>query len=519
MIILSWNCRGLGTPSAIPNLRRLALKHRPDLLFLSETLSKSSQMERIRVLLKFDSCLSIDVEGRSGGLAILWNDKVRCRIINYCRNFINVEVDDVEKGGWRLTCYYGYPERGRRRQAWDMLRDLRNMSPLPWCIIGDFNDLLSQEDKLGNHPHPNWLCSGFRSAVNDCDLTDIQLEGHRFTWIKSRGSVRVIEERLDRAMVSTNWLALFPEVKLINLLASHSDHSPILLHTDPVLRTKYTHSFKFENLWLKEEDVSEVVESGWRRESCVEVTEKVEACADELQRWGKRKRMRFKEEAEACCNEMEILRGRIDEASARRYQELQNNHANLLVQEEAYWRQRAKMHWLKEGDLNTKFFHMSANVRSKVKRIERLVKENNVVATKQEDLCDVAKQYFDTLFRAAKGNYDPVLSIIQPKVTEADNERLTAPISKEEIHTALMQMHPDKSPGPGGFNPAFYQNFWHVRGDDIFEAVKIWLDRGFFPTSLNETNICLIPKCDNPSTMKELPLQEITFFLTKFSFR
>ncbi|MCI32774.1 endonuclease/exonuclease/phosphatase family protein, partial [Trifolium medium] len=100
-------------------------------------------MERIRVLLKYDSCLAIDVEGRSGGLAVMWNDKLKCKIVNYSRNFINMEVEDSEKGTWRLTCYYGLPERGRRRMAWDMLRDLRNMSTLPWCIIGDFNDLLS----------------------------------------------------------------------------------------------------------------------------------------------------------------------------------------------------------------------------------------------------------------------------------------------------------------------------------------------------------------------------------------
>jgi hypothetical protein len=61
-------------------------KHRPDILFLSETLSKSHQLEKIRVLLKFDSCLTIDVEGRSGGLAILWNDTTKYKILNYCRN-------------------------------------------------------------------------------------------------------------------------------------------------------------------------------------------------------------------------------------------------------------------------------------------------------------------------------------------------------------------------------------------------------------------------------------------------
>jgi endonuclease/exonuclease/phosphatase family metal-dependent hydrolase len=114
------------------------------------------------------------------------------------------------------------------------------MSALPWCIIGDFNDLLSQEDKQGQHPHPNWLCEGFRSAVGDCDLTDIHLDGYPFTWIKSRGASHVIEERLDRAFADTNWLMLYPEVRLQNLLTSHSDHSPILLQTSPMIRNETT---------------------------------------------------------------------------------------------------------------------------------------------------------------------------------------------------------------------------------------------------------------------------------------
>jgi hypothetical protein len=180
-------------------------------------------------MLGFDSCLAIDVEGRSGGLAVFWKDNSKCRVLNYTHNFINLIVEDEQWGDWRLTCYYGYPERSRRRAAWDLLRELGNMSSITWCIIGDFNDLLSQADKKGIHPHPNWLCVGFRQAVSDCDLSDIRIEGHPFTWIKSQGTPHVIEERLDRAMASTSWLQLFPHVRLSNLLASHSDHSPILL--------------------------------------------------------------------------------------------------------------------------------------------------------------------------------------------------------------------------------------------------------------------------------------------------
>jgi len=100
--------------------------------------------------------------------------------------------------------------------------------------------------------------------------------------------------------------------------------------------------------------------------------------------------------------------------------------------------------------------------------------------------------------------HTPVLNIIQPCITMEDNLSLTEPITKEELKQALFQMPPDKSPRSNRFNPAFFQKFWHLCGDDIFEAAKLWLERGYFPSSLNETNIYLIPKCENPDSMKDL---------------
>ncbi|XP_058762616.1 uncharacterized protein LOC131636004 [Vicia villosa] len=176
-------------------------------------------MESIRISLKFEACLTVEVEGRSGGLA-----------------------ED-----WRLSCYYGFPDRSRRKLAWDMLRDVRNMSNMPWCIIGDFNDLLSQEDKRGIHPHPNWLCSVFRQAISDCDLVDSPLICCQFTWVKSRGSEHMIEEILDRAFATPEWLNLFPTVSLTNLIASYSDHSPILLSCKIVQTLCRDIKFRFEN--------------------------------------------------------------------------------------------------------------------------------------------------------------------------------------------------------------------------------------------------------------------------------
>ncbi|PNX78269.1 CNGC5-like protein, partial [Trifolium pratense] len=388
-------------------------------------------MERVRVNLKFQSCLTVDVVGHSGGLSVMWKDTIRCRVMNYSRHFINLIVSEKEEEEWRLTCYYGYPERGRRRQAWDLLRELRDMSNLPWCII------------------------------------DIQLEGYPYTWVKSRGATNAIEERLDRAMANSIWLTTYPSVKL-------------------------------------EDDIDEVVEDGWGRESGADVISKTTRCAEKLKGWGRRKHMRFKQEVLECSEEMERLRGCNDSQNSGRFKEIQEKHARLLVQEESYWKQRAKMHWLKEGDLNTKFFHMSASARQRVKKISKLVNDENIVITSQPELCTVALNYFDQLFKSNPSSHDPILSLIAPKITQDDNDQLVRPITREELKEALFQMHPDKAPGPDGFNPAFYQHFWDLCGNDVFEAATEWLERGYFPSSLNETNICLIPKCENPTSMKDL---------------
>lgn len=64
-------------------------------------------------------------------------------------------------------------------------------------------------------------------------------------------------------------------------------------------------------------------------------------------------------------------------------------------------------------------------------------------------------------------------------------------------------MHPDMAPGPDGLNPAFYRCLWDLCGRDIFLACCHQLDKGTLPGSVNDTNIVLIPKCDQPCSMND----------------
>ena len=77
-------------------------------------------------------------------------------------------------------------------------------------------------------------------------------------------------------------------------------------------------------------------------------------------------------------------------------------------------------------------------------------------------------------------------------------EFLSSEFTTEEIKAALFQMGPTKTPGSDGMNALFYQNFWHVMGDNVVFSMLDFLNNGIMIPDINHTNIILIPKVKNP---------------------
>lgn len=164
---------------------------------------------------------------------------------------------------WRLTCFYGFPERERRRESWLFLKSLATLSSLPWCVMGDFNDLMYESDKAGRVPHPQYLLSGFCNTIEECHLTEIDLKGGNFTWERSRGSDAWVRERLDRSFGSLSWWSKFPLCHLSVIQTARSDHDPIFLELMRVEISKKEFRFRFENIWLKEPKFIDEIKSFW----------------------------------------------------------------------------------------------------------------------------------------------------------------------------------------------------------------------------------------------------------------
>lgn len=84
------------------------------------------------------------------------------------------------------------------------------------------------------------------------------------------------------------------------------------------------------------------------------------------------------------------------------------------------------------------------------------------------------------------------------RVTEEQNCELQKPITHEEVKKAVFAMYLDKSPGPDGLNPGFFQAHWKIVGDDVVEFCQTYFNTGELPAEVNRTLVCLIRKIKQP---------------------
>lgn len=92
---------------------------------------------------------------------------------------------------------------------------------------------------------------------------------------------------------------------------------------------------------------------------------------------------------------------------------------------------------------------------------------------------------------------------IQPRISDEMNAKLQEPYSMEEVRAALFQMHPDRAPSIDGFSALFYQKFWLVIKKDVCEEILNFLNNDFLNSTINVTQIILIPKKLNSERVED----------------
>ena len=124
-------------------------------------------------------------------------------------------------------------------------------------------------------------------------------------------------------------------------------------------------------------------------------------------------------------------------------------------------RQKAKTKWIKEGDENSKFFHMACQNRE----IKNSIHGLSIDAEWTEEP-EVIKKYVFEFFKqkyAKKKDFVPKLSMHRLNKLMVEEEKSTeGKFSEKEVWEAINSCGNNKSPGPDGFTIEFVRRFWSI---------------------------------------------------------
>lgn len=130
---------------------------------------------------------------------------------------------------------------------------------------------------------------------------------------------------------------------------------------------------------------------------------------------------------------------------------------DMLEREDLKWKQRTKVHWLQNGDRNTKFFHLYANQRKKANRISEVTTISGRCCSTPSDISSAFVEYYQSIFSTSDPiNLDECLEELDERITPKMNAKLRSAFTKDEICDAISHMGAYKSLGPDGFSPCFF---------------------------------------------------------------
>ncbi|KAL9669680.1 hypothetical protein QQ045_007227 [Rhodiola kirilowii] len=131
-------------------------------------------------------------------------------------------------------------------------------------------------------------------------------------------------------------------------------------------------------------------------------------------------------------------------------------------------KQRTNAQWIKEGDANTKFFHILLKSRRIKNSINQITLQDEAVAQ-------------------------------GPVVTGEQCMSLVRGVTDKEIWSTLDYIGADKTPGPNGFSSSFFKRNWSTMGKELCEGVRHCLRYNALPKGTNAAYIVLISKSSQAS--------------------
>ncbi|OMO99897.1 Endonuclease/exonuclease/phosphatase [Corchorus capsularis] len=212
--------------------------------------------------------------GSAGGLISIWNDDFFSLDSSIVKDRFILLIGTLK--GANLKCIlvnlYAPNDDSERKILFQELVEIISPLNLPCCIGGVFNVVRSPEEKIRVTLNSIAL-SDFSDFIENLNFADLPLEGEKYTWCSKRENPSF--SRLDRFLLTSDYLERYPLISQKDLPRSLSDHNPVILFVDD--KNWGPKPFRFFNHWLFEKGFQNVVVDSWNKSSS----------SDNLDLWGK----------------------------------------------------------------------------------------------------------------------------------------------------------------------------------------------------------------------------------------
>ena len=505
MICLCWNIRGLGKGEKIIAIRKLVEKNKITFLGLVETKHKKTIKSRIKRMWGNDEygfCEVFANDRNGGGLIAIWDKKTLNVDHHHSGNRWILLEGSITRHS--LECcvgvIYGHNEREERLAVLEEIKQKVLAINKPILMMGDFNVILHPGERIGSFRSDRSMRE-FSEWITELGLIDIPLHGIKFTWRRNES-----RSRIDRGLCCNTLLRKFPNMNMIGLKRSSSDHNPLLL-TLEATNNWGPKPFRCFDAWFLNPNFKLFLINEWQSLPNESLQNKLKILKAPLKAWKKENFDHIDDKISELESVIHVLEQTSDERDLNAMEKARLNVANSLlhqwsIRRERIWRQRARSYGFKLKYHNTKFFYAS----TVLKRKNNEIIQTNIKGRNIQGVANLKTEIRNFFEQSYIQEQVPVLDFSMddhPKITEEQSLLLERTPTREEIKHAVWACGIDKAPGFDGYNFKFIREMWDTIKDDIYDSVMEFFATGGSARPLNVTWVTLIPKVENPTSIEQ----------------
>ena len=191
-----------------------------------------------------------------------------------------------------------------------------------------------------------------------------------------------------------------------------------------------------------------------------------------------------------------------------------NLHSLSRVHSSMSW-QKARLHWLQEGDTNSKKFHEVMSSRRRRNAIQ-LINVNGIPVEGVRNIREVVYTHFSSQFKVVNVERAGVEALEFRMLSVVDSGSLIRHFSIEEVKQEVWDCDNFKSPGPDGISFGFIKQFWPDMKDDFMRFLTKFHQNAKLTKGINSTFIALIPKEDSPQRLNDFRPISLVSCMYKF---